>query len=90
MGDQTAAAAEWPFEAAVADGKPVLPDYSGACNANIVDVLINDPDSAPDWFPPGLQGHGGAYDNCNCSDIDHNGTSAGGAWSDRVPDERGA
>ncbi len=55
MGDQLAASAQWASTVAVADDKPVLPDYAGACNANIVDVLINDPENAPDWFPPGLE-----------------------------------
>ncbi len=34
----------------------VLPDYSGACVSNVVDVLVDDPDGAPDWFPDGVRG----------------------------------
>ncbi len=36
--------------------QPVLPDYDGACTTNIVDVLVEDPDRAPTWFPVGLEG----------------------------------
>jgi len=36
--------------------QPVLPAYDGACTSNIVDVLVEDPDHPPAWFPPGLEG----------------------------------
>ncbi|HTO01442.1 MAG TPA: alkaline phosphatase family protein, partial [Microthrixaceae bacterium] len=35
---------------------PLLPDYEGACTSNVTDVLIEDPDDPPDWFPEGLAG----------------------------------
>ena len=34
----------------------VLPDYEGACVTNLVDVLVDDPDGAPDWVPDGVRG----------------------------------
>jgi predicted AlkP superfamily pyrophosphatase or phosphodiesterase len=34
----------------------VLPDYEGACTSNIVDVLVDDPDNPPIWFPAGVAG----------------------------------
>lgn len=34
----------------------VLPDYEGACVANLVDVLVDDPDGAPEWVPDGVRG----------------------------------
>ena len=37
---------------------PVLPDYDGACTSNIVDVLVEDPDHPPAWFPDGARGCG--------------------------------
>lgn len=44
----------------VADGgappRPVLPAYDGACTTNVVDVLVEDPDRPPAWFPSGLEG----------------------------------
>jgi len=36
--------------------EPVLPDYDGACTANVVQPLVEDPDSVPDWFPDGVVG----------------------------------
>ena len=35
---------------------PLLPDYDGACTSNVVDVLIEDPDHPPEWFPDGVAG----------------------------------
>jgi hypothetical protein len=34
----------------------MLPDYEGACTTNVVDVLLDDPDHPPDWFPAGIAG----------------------------------
>lgn len=31
--------------------QPLLPDYGGACTANVVPTLLGDPSDAPDWFP---------------------------------------
>ncbi len=36
--------------------RPVLPAYDGACTANVVDVLVEDPDRPPVWFPEGIEG----------------------------------
>ncbi|MFV0317479.1 MAG: alkaline phosphatase family protein [Microthrixaceae bacterium] len=36
--------------------RPTLPDYDGACTANVVRPLIEDPQSVPDWFPMSLEG----------------------------------
>lgn len=38
------------------DDGPVLPTYDGACTSNVVDVLVEDPDDPPDWFPEGVAG----------------------------------
>lgn len=46
--------AEWRGEEP--PGDPVLPDYEGACNVNVMLPLVEDPDSAPDWFPEGVVG----------------------------------
>ncbi len=35
---------------------PVLPDYDGACTNNVVNVLLDDPDHLPAWFPEGIAG----------------------------------
>ncbi len=35
---------------------PVLPDYEGACVANVMRPLVEDPDRVPDWFPEGVRG----------------------------------
>jgi hypothetical protein len=35
---------------------PVLPAYDGACTSNVVDVLVEDPDRPPAWFPEGIEG----------------------------------
>lgn len=35
----------------VAPDEPLLPDYSGACVANVVPALLERPDGAPDWLP---------------------------------------
>ena len=37
-------------------GDLVLPDYEGACTKNVVNVLIDDPDHPPAWFPEGIAG----------------------------------
>ena len=31
---------------------PQVPDYEGACVANVVPGLLGDPDAVPDWMPP--------------------------------------
>lgn len=36
--------------------RPTLPDYDGACTVNVVRPLIEEPASAPDWFPMALDG----------------------------------
>ncbi len=36
--------------------QPVLPDYDGACVSNVMDVLVEDPDHPPAWFPAGIEG----------------------------------
>ncbi len=36
--------------------EPLVPDYGGACTASVVDVLVDDPDDPPAWFPAGLAG----------------------------------
>lgn len=56
MGDEPEAVMAWPAAVQPSEVGPVLPDYEGACTSNVVDVLIDDPDHAPDWFPPGLEG----------------------------------
>lgn len=33
---------------------PVLPDFAGACTANLVPALLGDPDALPSWMPPVL------------------------------------
>lgn len=40
----------------VSQESPLLPDYEGACTSNVTDVLVEEPDNAPDWFPEGLAG----------------------------------
>ena len=37
-------------------GDLVLPDYDGACTANVMRPLVEDPDNVPDWFPTRLDG----------------------------------
>lgn len=56
MGDEPAAVTAWPAADTTPVVGPVLPDYEGACTSNVVDVLIEDPDNAPDWFPAGIEG----------------------------------
>ncbi len=46
--DQPAASSDAPA--------PVLPAYDGACTCNVVDVLVEDPDRPPAWFPAGIEG----------------------------------
>lgn len=36
--------------------EPLLPAYDGACTSNVVDVLVEDPDRPPSWFPEGVAG----------------------------------
>jgi predicted AlkP superfamily pyrophosphatase or phosphodiesterase len=38
------------------DDALVLPDYEGACTSNVMDVLVEDPDNPPTWFPEGVAG----------------------------------
>lgn len=33
---------------------PLLPAYDGACTSNVIDVLVEDPDRPPPWFPEGV------------------------------------
>ena len=33
-----------------------MPDYGGACTGSVVDVLVDDPDDPPAWFPAGPAG----------------------------------
>lgn len=56
MGDERAALTAEPGADQRVDDQPVLPDYEGACTCNVVDVLIDDPDHPPEWFPPGVAG----------------------------------
>lgn len=42
--------------AGTGDGGPVLPEYDGACTANVMRPLLEDPDRVPDWFPEGVVG----------------------------------
>jgi hypothetical protein len=60
VGDESAAAQAGPTpegtERAAGPPRPVLPDYEGACTSNVVDVLVEDPDRPPAWFPTGLEG----------------------------------
>ncbi len=35
---------------------PMLPDYDGACTANVMKPLLEDPDGVPGWFPERLDG----------------------------------
>jgi hypothetical protein len=37
-------------------GAPVLPDYDGACTVNVMRPLVEDPETAPDWFPTSMEG----------------------------------
>lgn len=39
-----------------AQPQPLLPDYGGACTSSVVNVLVDDPDHPPAWFPGGLAG----------------------------------
>lgn len=36
--------------------RPTLPDYDGACTANVMRPLLEDPDNVPDWFPISFRG----------------------------------
>ncbi|MCP4436845.1 MAG: alkaline phosphatase family protein [Actinomycetia bacterium] len=36
--------------------EPLLPDYDGACTANVMVPLVEDPAEAPNWFPESLEG----------------------------------
>src|SRR5262245_52894032 len=36
--------------------EPILPDYGGACIANIVPALLGPPDETPAWLPAGVAG----------------------------------
>ena len=51
MGDGQVAATADP-----AHETPLLPDYEGACTTNVLGVLLDGPDSPPDWFPNGIVG----------------------------------
>lgn len=46
----------WATPTAVPSQSPLLPDYEGACTTNVTDVLVEDPDDPPNWFPEGLVG----------------------------------
>ncbi|CAN5486586.1 alkaline phosphatase family protein [soil metagenome] len=56
MGDEPAAVTAWPAAVQPSGDGLVLPDYEGACTSNVIDVLIDDPDNPPDWFPEGIEG----------------------------------
>ncbi len=61
MGDDSAADQVTPGQVRAvgpigASSRPVLPDYDGACISNVVDVLVEDPDRPPAWFPEGIAG----------------------------------
>lgn len=51
MGDQ-----QLPGSIGQADSRPVLPTYDGACTANVMRPLVEDPDRVPGWFPSGVVG----------------------------------
>ncbi len=36
--------------------RPTLPDYDGACTANVMRPLLEDPQGVPEWFPTRLDG----------------------------------
>ncbi len=56
MVSEGADVSRWSAPVAVPGHSPLLPDYEGACTTNVTDVLVEDPDDPPDWFPEGLQG----------------------------------
>ncbi len=56
MGDESAAVTSRPAPERPVGERPVLPDYEGACTSNVVNVLVEDPDDPPDWFPEGIAG----------------------------------
>jgi len=55
VGDRGVGVATRPADQRV-DDQPVLPNYDGACVSNVMDVLIEDPDDPPQWFPAGVAG----------------------------------
>jgi len=42
--------------AVVESSRPVLPQYDGACTANVARPLVEDPASAPEWMPDAVRG----------------------------------
>lgn len=56
MGERHGAAPVLTPGAQQPDDRPVLPDYEGACTSNVVNVLVEDPDAPPSWFPDGIAG----------------------------------
>lgn len=54
--DEVTPAQVQPLPPADARPRPVLPAYDGACTSNVVDILIEDPDRPPEWFPQGIEG----------------------------------
>ena len=56
MGDESAAVTARPASQQPSGDRPVLPDYEGACTSNVVNVLVEDPDDPPEWFPEGIAG----------------------------------
>jgi hypothetical protein len=56
VGDESAAVTARPAPERSSGDQPVLPEYDGACTSNVVNVLVEDPDDPPDWFPDGIAG----------------------------------
>ena len=56
MGDESAAVTARSAPERSSGDLPVLPDYEGACTSNVVNVLVEDPDDPPEWFPEGIAG----------------------------------
>ncbi|MEI2639669.1 MAG: alkaline phosphatase family protein [Microthrixaceae bacterium] len=56
MAAETQHAPTWSRIENPADGTPVLPRFGGPCTASLVDILVENPDEPPDWFPEGIVG----------------------------------
>ena len=56
MGEASAAVTAWPTAVQPSGDGVILPDYEGACTTNVVDVLLDDPDHPPEWFPASIAG----------------------------------
>lgn len=46
----------WKTAPEVRDDRPVLPDYDGACTANLLSTLVDEIDDPPEWCPPEVRG----------------------------------